>query len=111
VLSTRKNRPAKKVKITLRPDKDKTRNRKCVVEHPFGTVKRWMDGSYTMLKGVEKVGADLALMFLSYNMKRAISMMGVQALIEGIRETMGKVMERYSRFLRAIFGIPSKLAA
>jgi transposase len=111
VLSTRKYRHVKKVKITLRPDKAKIRNRKCVVEHPFGTVKRWMDGSYTLLTGKRRVGADLALMFLSYNMKRAISMIGTQALIEGIREIMGKIMEGYSRFLCSNFAIPGKLAA
>jgi transposase len=91
VLSGRKIRSVKKVKkvkITLRPDKDKILKRKCVVEHPFGTIKRWQDGSYTLLRGIEKVSADLALMFLSYNIKRAISLMGTQALKDGIKEIM-----------------------
>jgi len=111
LLCIKKYRPVKKVKITLRPDKNKIFNRKCVVEHPFGTIKRWQDGSYTLLMGKEKVGADLALMFLSYNIKRAINMIGIQALIEGMREIMRKVMEDYSRFLCTIFNIPGKLAA
>jgi len=111
VMSIRKYRPVKKVKIVLKPDKEKTWNRKCVVEHPFGTIKRWLDGSYTLLIGEEKVGADFALLFLSYNIKRAISMIGVQALIEGMREIMGKVMADYSRFLCIILRFSRKLAA
>ena len=111
VLSIRKYQKVKRVKITLKPDKDKIWNRKCIVEHPFGTVKRWLDGSYTLLMKEEKVSADLALLFLSYNMKRAINMIGIQALIEGMREVMGKIMEDYSRFLRIIFNIPKKSAA
>ena len=111
VMPLRKTKVVKKVKIVLKPDKDKTWNRKCIVEHPFGTIKRWLDGSYTSLIGVEKVGADFALLFLSYNMKRAISMIGVPALIEGIREVMGKVMTDYSRFLRTILRYSRKLAA
>ena len=111
VLLIRKYKPVKKVKIVLKPDKGKTWNRKCVVEHPFGTIKRWMDGSYTLLAGEEKVGADLALLFLSYNIKRAISMIGTQALIEGMREIMGKVMKDYCCFLSNIFNITGKIAA
>ena len=106
-----KYRLVKKVKIILRPDKDKIRSRKCVVEHPFGTIKRWLDGSYTLLIGKEKVGADLALLFLSYNMKRAINMIGVQALVEGMREVMGKVMEGYSCFLCLVLRYSRKLTA
>jgi len=105
VLSTRKYRTVKKVKITLKPDKDKIHNRKCVVEHPFGTVKRWLDGAYTLLMSKEKVIADLALLFLSYNMKRAINMIGVQALTDGMRE----IMKSYSRSFCFIFTVPAKL--
>ena len=56
--------------------------RKCVVEHPFGTIKRWCDASYVLLKGKVKAGADLSLSFLAYNMKRAINIVGVERLIE-----------------------------
>ena len=81
VVYAKKNRIVKKVKIKLRPDKEKIANRKCVVEHPFGTVKHWYDGSYTLLCGKRKVGADISLLFLAYNLRRAINMVGVQVLI------------------------------
>ena len=80
-----KYRPVKKVKIKLTMDMGKICNRKCVVEHPFGTVKYWCDGSYTLLRGIEKVSADVSLMFLAYNLKRAIKIMGVQEMIEKMR--------------------------
>jgi transposase len=71
-----------KVIIKLKPDKEKLKRRKCVVEHPFGTIKRWCDGSYILMKGKVKANADLSLSFLAYNMKRAIKIMGVERLIE-----------------------------
>jgi transposase len=89
VLHVKKLKIVKKVKVKLTPDKEKIRTRKCVVEHPFGTVKRWMDGSYLLLKGKEKAGADMALLFLTYNIKRVINMIGTQALIDKMREIMG----------------------
>jgi hypothetical protein len=73
--------PEKKVRIKFVPDKNKLRLRKCIVEHPFGTIKRWCDASYLLLKGNIKVTAELSLSFLAYNMKRAINMVGVNKLI------------------------------
>jgi len=72
---------SRKVRISFVPNKNKLRMRKCIVEHPFGTIKRWCDGSYLLLKGNVKATADLSLSFLAYNMKQAINMIGVNALI------------------------------
>lgn len=70
-----------KVTVKLIPDKGKMKKRKCIVEHPFGTIKRWCNGSYVLLKGIPKATADLAMSFLVYNMKRAINMLGFDRLI------------------------------
>jgi transposase len=72
----------RKVRIKLKLDKEKLKKRKCVVEHPFGTIKRWCDGSYILMKSKIKANADLSLSFLAYNMKRAIKIIGVERLIE-----------------------------
>ncbi len=72
----------KVVKIRIKPNKEKLKQRKCVVEHPFGTVKRWCDSSYLLMKTKTKATGDLALSFLAYNMKRAIKEVGVRKLIE-----------------------------
>lgn len=72
----------KKVMLRIRPDPGKSKERKCLSEHPFGTVK-WYHGAHFLLcKGKEKVTAELGLSFLAYNMRRAINMVGVRKLIE-----------------------------
>jgi len=100
VLIIKKTRTAKKVKIKLTPDKKKIRIRKCVVEHPFGTTKQWCDGRYTLLTGKEKVTADMALLFLQYNIKRAINMVGTQELIKKMRGLAGDLMCFFSRIFQ-----------
>jgi len=98
----RQLRKVKRVKVKLTPDKEIIKNRKCVVEHPFGTIKRSLDGSYTLLIGTEKVGADLSLLGLGYNIRRVINMVGVQYLIEKMRERMGVIMRYFSKVLRFV---------
>jgi transposase len=105
VLYAIKRRTVKKVRIKLTPDAEKIRNRKCVVEHPFGTIKRWTDGSYTLLSGIEKVGTDMSLLFLGYNIKRAISMVGVRELVEKMRGTAAL----FTAFFLALFRSPAFL--
>ena len=74
----------RKVVIRIRADKEKLKLRMCLSEHPFGTVKWYHGAHYLLCRGKEKATAELGLSFLAYNMKRAISIMGVPALITGI---------------------------
>jgi len=73
------------VKIMLIPEKKKLKKRKSIVEHPFGTIKRHMDGTYFLLKGKEKAAAETALFFLIYNLKRATKILGTKGIIEKMR--------------------------
>jgi transposase len=57
------------------------RDRKQLVEHPFGTIKRWDDGSYFLLRGLTKVRGEFSLMALAYNFRRAIKLVGVPQLL------------------------------
>jgi len=78
----RKDAVKRKVVLKIRPDISKLKDRKCLSEHPFGTVK-WYDGAhYLLCKGKEKVTAEIGLSFLAYNLKRAINMVGIKKLIE-----------------------------
>lgn len=54
--------------------------RKQLVEHPFGTVKRAMGFSYFLTRGNENVRNESILHFLVYNMKRVINLVGLQGL-------------------------------
>lgn len=76
-------RPRKEARVMLfiKRDKQKQKKRMQVSEHPFGTIK-WYDGyHYFLCKGREKVEAETALAYLSYNFRRAINLVGVAKLI------------------------------
>jgi hypothetical protein len=68
--------------ITITPNKCLLRRRKELSEHPFGTIKRSMDSSYCLLKGIDNVQGEFALTFLAYNMKRVINILGVARLVQ-----------------------------
>lgn len=73
------------VLLRIADDPQKQRERLCISEHPFGTVK-WHHGAhYVLCRGIEKVTAELGLSFLAYNLRRAINMRGVSALIAAMR--------------------------
>ena len=70
-----------RVKLVIRRNPDDMQRRKELVEHPFGTIK-WYDGAhYFLCRGKEKVSAEIALSFLTYNLRRAINILGVGALV------------------------------
>lgn len=73
------------VRYTLHLDQKKMDNRKCLSEHPFGTIKRALGHYYFLLKGFAKVKAEVALFCLSYNLRRAINLKGVPALIAALK--------------------------
>lgn len=72
------------VRYVLHLDQKKMDNRKCLSEHPFGTIKRALGQYYFLLKGFAKVGAEMSLFCLSYNLRRAINLKGVPALIASL---------------------------
>ena len=59
--------------------------RKSTVEHPYGTIKRWWDGGYFLLKGLRKVRGEFSLMTLAYNLRRVINLLGVECLLEVLK--------------------------
>ena len=58
--------------------------RKCIVEHPFGTLKRTMNQGYFLTKGLPNVKAEFSLSVLAYNIKRVINIIGVKRMIEAL---------------------------
>ena len=59
---------------------DLMRQRACLSEHPFGTLKRMMDNGRFLMRGLDRVRAEMALSVLAYNLKRVIQIQGVTAL-------------------------------
>lgn len=75
-------KPARVI-LTIRKDIQKQKKRMLVSEHPFGTVKHYDDASWFLCRGRDKITAEVSLAFLSYNIRRAISISGgVQKLIQ-----------------------------
>ena len=52
-----------------------------IVEYPFGTVKRAMDAGYFLTMRLESVRAEANLIFLAYNIKRVITILGVKEIV------------------------------
>lgn len=71
----------KVVTYRLHLDMNKMAQRKCLSEHPFGTIKRTLGSYYFLLKTKVKVETEMALICISYNMRRAITMLGVPQLV------------------------------
>jgi hypothetical protein len=57
------------------------KQRKELIEHIFGTMKRSMDQGYFLLRTRKKVAAEMSLTVLAYNLKRVIAIKGVKGLI------------------------------
>ncbi len=59
--------------------------RRETVEHPFGSIKQWMNQGAFLMRGPEKVRAEFSLTALAYNLRRALNMIGVPALIRAVQ--------------------------
>jgi len=63
---------------------EKVELRKCLAEHPFGTIKRAMNQGYFLMRGLTKVRAEMSLTILAYNLKRVINILGVSKMVEAL---------------------------
>lgn len=69
------------------PNQQHLRKRNTVVEHPYGTVKRWHGVGYLLTKGKQKAAAEMGLSFLAYNFRRVDTLSKyLQLPVEQIRK-------------------------
>jgi transposase len=58
-------------------------------EHPermyIGTIKSWMGATHFEMKTLKKVGTEMALHVLAYNLKRVMSILGIGPLIAAMK--------------------------
>ncbi len=59
--------------------------RRETVEHPFGTIKQWMNQGTFLMRGLDKVRAEFSLTALVYNMRRAVNILGADKMMEAVR--------------------------
>jgi transposase len=64
-------------KLFLEQNPELYKLRQSIVEHPFGTIKRQWGYDYTLMKkGINKVSADIGLIFCAYNLRRLMTLLG-----------------------------------
>ena len=61
--------------------------RRCVVEHPYGTIKWMMGHPRFLVRGLKKAKGELALSVLAYNLKRVTNILGVAKLLAALQPT------------------------
>ena len=65
------------------------KKRGSMVEHPFGTIKQHLGWSHFLVRGIEKVSGENALIMFSYNFRRLLNLIGIdlfQKLIIALKE-------------------------
>jgi transposase len=68
----------------MRAQPHKFKLRKQLVEHPFGTIKRWFGYTHFLLKGLEKVRCEWSLTTLAYNLKRVLNLVSFEKLMAAV---------------------------
>ena len=74
-----------RVQDRLDAEPERMRVRRETVEHPFGTIKSWMGSTHFQMKTLKHVSTEMSLHVLAYNLKRAMSILGVKPLIQAMQ--------------------------
>ena len=61
------------------------RIRRQTVEHPFGTLKSWMGATHFLTRTLDRVSTEMGLHVLAYNLKRVLSLLGIDALMVAMK--------------------------
>jgi hypothetical protein len=61
------------------------KQRRCTVEHVFGTLKFWMGSTHFLMRTLKHVRTEMSLHVLSYNLQRVMSILGVDGLMKTLR--------------------------
>ncbi|WP_426232157.1 transposase [Pararhizobium sp. DWP3-4] len=59
--------------------------RKESVEHPFGTIKQWMNQGAFLMRGLNHVQGEFSLTAVAYNIRRAIALVSIPDLIGAMK--------------------------
>jgi hypothetical protein len=60
--------------------------RKQLVEHPFGTMQRWWDAGYCLMRGLEKARTELSVTVLAYKLRRVLHLVEMPRLMAALGE-------------------------
>jgi len=59
--------------------------RRSTVEHVFGTLKHWMGSTHFLTRGLERVGTEMSLLVLAYNLKRVLNILGIAKTMKAMK--------------------------
>jgi radical SAM protein with 4Fe4S-binding SPASM domain len=76
---------AERNNLRYEQQQDLYKKRQTICEHPFGTIKRHWGYNFTLLRGIKKVEGEMGLIFIVYNLKRTINILGTKNLIKKLR--------------------------
>jgi len=76
-----------------------------IIEHPFGTIKRQWGYDYTLLKGIPKVRGEWALIFMIYNFKRVLTILGQEELKKRLGEVLASCISWFEPYFKALRGL------
>ncbi len=69
----------------IKQNREYYKKRQAICEHPFGTIKRHLGFTYTLVKGLHKVNGEMNLIMLCYNIKRSINIIGIDKIENAIK--------------------------
>ena len=73
---------------------DYYRIRQQITEHQFGTIKRQWNFTHTLLKGKDAVLSEVHLVFMIYNLRRSLSILGRDELKKRLRNLIISIFQR-----------------
>jgi hypothetical protein len=83
------------------------KKRQSIVEHPYGIIKRqWGFYYITTKKGINRASADVGLMFVAYNLRRLMNIIGKDLLTKFLAELVllflppGTLVKTFSAILK-----------
>jgi transposase len=82
-----------RLRARLRENPEILKQRKSLVEHPFGTIKVAMNHERLLMKGLKHVGTEIKLTVLCYNFKRVMSILGIETMIEMLKTSKNPAMQ------------------
>lgn len=68
----------------LRADPEKVKQRKAIVEHPFGIIKHSMEHGAFLTRTLPKVRTEMSLTMLAFNMRRVMGLRSINQLMAAL---------------------------
>jgi transposase len=93
-------------RLNIQADPATYKKRQSIVEHPYGTIKRQWGYYYVITKkGMKRASADVGFMFIAYNLRRLMNIIGKNLL----RKYLQELALSFSKILTSVKAIIFKI--